>query len=78
MPKKFKMEGYIDYPGVGRITDEDVYNLIMRHSRWIDRINHRKMVEMSLLGQCVLMQIFENVRPEDPSWKFYGKHAVKP
>lgn len=76
MPKKFKMEGYIDYPSVGRIMDEDVYNLVKSHSRWIDRIDRRKMVEMSLLGQCILMKVFDDVKAEDPSWKFYGKHAI--
>lgn len=75
--KKFKYEGYIDYPGVGKIYDSDVYDLIRKHSRIIDRISRSKMVEMSLLGQCVLMGIFENVDPKDMTWKFYGKHSEK-
>ena len=74
---KFQMGGYIDYPDVGRIYDADVYQLIKDHSRLIDRLSSRKMTEMSLLGQCVLMRIFDNVDPKDKSWKFYGKHAVK-
>ena len=73
---KFKMDGYVDYPGVGIIKDEDVYKLILKHSRLIDRLSPAKMVEMSLLGQNVLMRIFDNVDPNDPSWKFYGKHSV--
>ena len=73
MPKKFEYEGYVDYPGVGRIYDSDVYELIKAHSRLIDRISRTKMVEMSLLGQCILMGIFDGVNPDDPSWKFYGK-----
>ena len=74
---KFQMDGYIDYPDVGRIYDEDVYQLIKSHSRLIDRLNPSKMVEMSLLGQCILMRIFDKVDPKEMSWKFYGKHAVK-
>ena len=75
--KKFEYKGYIDYPGVGKIYDSDVYDLIRKHSRIVDRISRSKMVEMSLLGQCVLMGIFENVDPKDMTWKFYGKHSEK-
>ncbi len=75
MKKKFQYEGYVDYPDVGKIHDSDVYELILKHSRWIDRLNPIKMVEMSLLGQCILMRIFENVDPQDMSWKFYGKKS---
>ena len=76
MAKKFIYGGYIDYPGVGIISDEDVYKLILKHSRFIDRLRKSKMVEMSLLGQCILMGIFEDVDPNDLSWKFYGKHST--
>jgi len=74
--KKFMYEGYIDYPNVGKIYDAAVYKLILSHSRWIDRLSKLKMVEMSLLGQCILMNLFENVDPKDPSWKFYGKNSL--
>lgn len=74
--KTFQYGGYIDYPGVGKIYDKDVYKLIKNHSRIIDRLSKTKMVEMSLLGQCVLMGIFDDVDPNDPSWKFYGKHKA--
>ena len=74
MGKKFQYEGYIDYPGVGVIKDSDVYKLIKNHSRIIDRMSKTKMVEMSLLGQCILMGVID-VNPEDKSWKFYGKKS---
>lgn len=74
MAKKFKMEGYIDYPGVGIIKDEDVYNLVIEHSRLVDRINPRKWVEMTLYGQCVLMGLMDDeIQKKGPNWKFYGK-----
>ena len=76
MGKKFQYEGYIDYPGVGRIYDSDVYKLIKEHSRFIDRLSGTKMTEMSLLGQCILMRIFDDVDPDDPSWKFYGRNSL--
>ena len=69
--------GYVDYPGKGKIKDLDVYNLILDHSRLIDRINPARMTEMSLLGQCILMGIFDGVDPNDLSWKFYGKDSLK-
>ena len=75
---KFKFEGYIDYPEVGKIYDSDVYKLILDHSRLIDRLSRPKMVEMSLLGQNILMGIFDGIDPKDKSWKFYGRHAIKP
>lgn len=74
--KRFIYEGYIDYPGVGKIYDSDVYELILKHSRPIDRMSKTKMVEMSLLGQCILMRIFDDVDPNDPSWTFYGQNNI--
>ena len=71
MGKQYKMEGYIDYPGVGRIMDEDVLKLVKKHSRLVDRLNPRKMTEMVLLGQCILMGVIDDKDPKDPSWKFF-------
>lgn len=76
MKKTFPYEGYIDYPGVGKIYDRDVHKLIKEHSRLIDRMSPAKMTEMSLLGQTILMRVFDDVDPNDPSWKFYGKNAL--
>ena len=76
MPK-FKYEGVIDYPGIGMIYDADVYKLIKDHSRFIDRLSGSKMVEMSLLGQTILMGIYPEVKPDDRSWMFYGKRRLK-
>lgn len=74
MFKPYKLDGYIDYPGVGIIKDEDVYQVIRKHSRLIDRLSPRKLVEMTFLAQAYLMKIFE---PDDaktnPKWKFYDK-----
>jgi len=72
--KKFRMDGYIDYPGKGRITDEMVYDTVIKHSRLIDRLNPRKWVEMTLYGQCVLMGVVDV--PEEDNWKFYGKNGL--
>lgn len=76
MAKKFLYGGYIDYPGKGIIYDEDVYKLILKHSRFIDRLSRSKMVEMSILGQTILMGICKDVDPYDLSWTFYGKNSL--
>lgn len=72
----FPFEGYIDYPGVGIITDSQVYEVVKIHSRFIDRINPKKMTEMSLIAQCVLMGIYKNINPKDSTWSFYGKNSL--
>ena len=77
MATEYKMEGYIDYPGVGRITDEDVWKLVEQHSRPVDRSDPRKMTEMVLLGQCVLMGIIDDKDPKDPSWMFFDDNGCR-
>lgn len=78
MFKPYKLEGSVEYPGVGTIRDEDVYKTVVKHSRIIDRLNPRKMVEMTFMAQMFLMKVAE---PDDakinPNWKFYGKHKSK-
>lgn len=69
-------EGYINYPGVGLINDVDVYNLICKHSRLLDRLNPARMVEMAITGQCILMRLYTEIDPDDPSWTFYGKNSL--
>ena len=73
MAKKMKFGGWINYPGVGIITDEEVYKLVKNHSRLIDRLNGAKMTEMVLFGQNILQGVFSKIDPKDKSWKFYGK-----
>lgn len=72
----FEYGGYVDYPDVGRIYDKDVYYFIKMHSRLIDRINPKKMTEMSLLGQTILMGVFPEINPNDTTWQFYGKRSL--
>lgn len=77
MFKPYKLNGYIDYPDVGIITDEDVYKMVIKHSRLIDRLSPRKWVEMTFLAQAFLMKVIEPEDANDPNWKFYGKHKPK-
>ena len=72
----FKFGGYSDYPDVGKIYDSDVYELVMAHSRFIDRLSPVKMVEMSILSQHILFGIYKKIKPDDFTWTFYGKNAL--
>lgn len=73
---KHKLTGYINYPGKGIITDEDVYQCLRKHSRLIDRLNPRKMVEMTLFSQNFLMGLFvTDGWDKDGNWTFYGKNG---
>ena len=57
---KHVMTGECDYPGKGIITDEQVWQLVKKHSRLTDRINSRKMVEMTIAAQLILFGIYES------------------
>ena len=59
---------YIDYPGVGIITDEDVYKLVRAHTHWWDRLNYKHMVDYGLCAQNILMGVY---KVKDPSKKWY-------
>ena len=72
-----KYDGWVDYPDVGRITDKDVHKVVKDHSRLIDRLSSKRMVEMTLFAQNVLMKLFDGLDAKDKSWKFYGKHSGK-
>lgn len=74
---KYKLKGYIDYPGVGIIKDEEVYQLIRKHSRLIDRLSPRKWVEMTMTAQAYLMKVIETEDANNPNWKFYGKRKPR-
>ena len=72
---KHKMYGEVNYPEKGVITDEDVWQLVKKHSRFIDRLSNRKMVEMAIAAQLILFGIYEEDGwfAEQDDWKFYGK-----
>lgn len=70
-PKRLLAEysdGWIDYPGVGRITDKQVANLVKQHTHLLDRLNFRKMVCAGLLAQNILMGVIEP--PKKKKWYF--------
>lgn len=62
-------DGYIDYPGVGIITDKQVANLVIKHTTLFDRIfRPDKIVRAGLLAQNILEKVIEE--PKEKNWKF--------
>ena len=61
-------EGWIDYPGVGIITDGQVADLVIKHTTWFDWIFRRKkIVSASLWAQNMLMKVVDEPKTK---WKF--------
>lgn len=74
--KKYKLTGETDYPEKGIIiTDEQIWQLVKKHSRFIDRLNKRKMIEMAIYAQLILYGIYESdgIYADRNNWMFYGK-----
>lgn len=52
------------------VYDEQVWQFVKKHSRLIDRMSGRKMVEMAFLAFSMLSGSVEI--PKGKHWKFYG------
>lgn len=57
------------------VFDEDVYQLVKRHSRLIDRLNPKKMIEMTWAAFDLLAGSIEKPENVSENWTFYGKHG---
>ena len=67
MAKKSKYsKNYIDYPGVGIITDEEVAKFVKQHTHWWDRLNYHKMTDAALEAELFLMRVVEP--PKKKKW----------
>ena len=64
--KKKYSDNYIDYPGVGIITDEDVAKFVKQHTRFFDRFNYHKMSDAALEAQLFLMGVIKP--PKKKRW----------
>lgn len=69
---KYELTNYADFknPDI-RVTDEAVYQFVVKHSRLIDRINHRKMVEMTFYAFSILSGDLEIPKGFGKDWKFF-------
>lgn len=71
-----KLKGYRDF-GNGRIVyDEDCYQLILKHSRLIDRLDPRKLINMYEIAHGILDG--DLGIPKNRNWMFYGKGDQAP
>lgn len=66
---QFKTKCSIDYPGAGHITDEQRYQYLKRHSRFIDRINPRRMHAMTNATFDLMCHVYDG--PKKKNWKFF-------
>lgn len=61
-------KGYVDYPGVGIITDEQVADVVMKYTTLFDRLfRPRKIVAASLWAQTMLMKVVDEPKGK---WMF--------
>ena len=61
-------DGEIHYPGVGIITDEDVYKYVKKHTHWWDRLDPEFVARATLLSQTFMVG-YGNP-PQKEKWKF--------
>lgn len=66
--RKNNTEGWIDYPGVGKITDLDVAKFTIKHSHVWDWFNPILMICYAQFAYSMKMKVIEE--PKDPNWKF--------
>lgn len=69
--KRKYSDNYIDYPGVGKITDEEVAKFVKEHTHFWDRFDYHKMSDAALEAQLFLMKVIEP--PKKKRW-FLGEN----
>ena len=61
-----------DYPGVGEITDEQVYAYIKKNTHWWQRLDPHFVSDCAIASQLILMGVY---KPEDlhqgKKWKIF-------
>ena len=59
---------YADYPGVGKVYDKDVADFVVKHLRFIDFFNPKKIAVAAIYAQLMLFGVEE--MPKDPNFKW--------
>lgn len=61
-------DSWIEYPGVGKITDDQVADMVIQHTTLFDRLfNPRKICKAALYAQNILMKVEEEPKEK---WLF--------
>ncbi len=66
--KKRYSDGYADYPGVGKITDEMVAKYVRNHTHWWDRLDYHKISDATIAAFGMLAGYIE--KPKKKRWFF--------
>jgi len=61
-------KSWADYPGVGKITNYDVWKHVKKHTHWYDRLNPRFIVHCAIESQNHLFGVYDE--PKDAKWKY--------
>jgi len=61
-------DNYIDYPNVGIITDEQVAQMVHKHTHWWERLDYHRICDCALAAQCMLMGVYKT--PDRDKWYF--------
>lgn len=63
-------DGSVNYPGIGVITDADVYKFTMKHLHWWDKLNPKMVGFWSLTSQYILMRIWTVKKEKGDDWYY--------
>ena len=67
---KILKNGCADFGKEGKVTDYEIYKFVMKHSSFWDRLNPKKMVEMTITSQLMLYPEYLS-QPKKKNWKFF-------
>lgn len=65
MAKKYS-DSYVDYLGVGKITDKQIAEFVRQHTHWWDRLDYHKVSDASQMAFHMLAGVVET-----PKGKWY-------
>lgn len=65
---RYSEEGYIIYPGVGKITDNDISDFTLKHLKFFDRFDAKKVAQAGVWSELFLEKCVEE--PDKENWKY--------
>lgn len=65
---RYSDESWSDYPGVGKVTDKDVADFALKHLKFWDRFDPKKVAQAGLWSQLYLFKVVEE--PDKENWKY--------
>ena len=65
---RYDRDTYADYPGVGKVTLDEVATHAIKHLRLTDRLDPRKVAIAALWSQDMLFKVTDE--PDKKNWKY--------